>query len=58
MKAAIHRHVLMTTGRTIIGNPDFEQLKITQKMRVQQNIWKSQKPLKRQSNRRERHDST
>ena len=30
MKAAIHRHVLMTTGRTIIGNPDFEQLKITQ----------------------------
>jgi site-specific recombinase XerD len=30
MKAAIHRHILMTTGRTIIGNPDFEQLKITQ----------------------------
>ena len=30
MKAAIHRHVLTTNGRSIIGNPDFEQLKITQ----------------------------
>ena len=56
MKAAIHRHVLMTTGRTILGNPDFEQLKIT-KNACSTKYLEEPKPLLKefrlQSNRRE-----
>ena len=29
MKSAIHRHLLLVNGKGIIGNPDFEQLKLT-----------------------------